>query len=92
MQAESPQLPDISQQSSRLEVGLRNCLQIEIMRRWEFSSQEEELWWVDRYGRRISDIIDGPDDRGKTIRDLCRQGKIAEAAKIVIATLNAQNN
>ncbi len=90
MQTESPQLSDVSKQSNRLEVEPRNRLQVEIMRKLGLSSAEQ-VQWVDEYGRRVSDIIDSQNETGENIRKLVRQGKIEQAAEIVIKILSLNN-
>jgi len=90
MQVEYPQLSDVSKQSNRLEVEPRNRLQVEIMRKLGLSSAEQ-MQWVDEYGRRVSDIIDSQNETGENIRKLVRQGKIEQAAEIVIKILSLNN-
>ncbi len=90
MQVESSQLPDVYRQSNRLEVGPRNRLQVEIMRKLGLPS-DKQLQWIDKYGRKVSDIIDSQDETGRNIRNLVRQGQIGQAAEIIIRLL-APNN
>ncbi len=90
MPVESSQPLDISEQSNRLDVGSRNHLQAEIMRKLGLSSDEMPQW-IDKYGQKISDIIDGQDEIGRSIRKLVRQGKIEQAAKMIIGILYSNN-
>ncbi len=74
--------------STRLEVEHRNPLQIEIMRRMlrdRFNDPSAQLSWVMENGKRVSDVIDSPDN--EEVRLLARQGNYNAAADQALALL-----
>jgi len=81
----------IDRQEARLGLQERNTVQIKIMEKMLRSeSTEEQLKWVEDYGKIVSDIIDDP--KSIEIRKLIEEGdadetKYDQAADLVISLL-----
>ncbi len=75
----------------RLETKHRDLLQVALIKKFfkEHPTHEQQLEWVEKYGEKVSDIIDDPNNEG--IRRLAREGKYEEAAALVKKILESEN-
>lgn len=77
--------PEVLESSAldRLDLKHRAELQIELMKQMigENPSPEEELAWVNEYGRKVSDLIDHHEH--EDVRSLALEENYIEAAKLL---------
>jgi len=79
---------DSQQPTNRLETRYRDLVQVALMKKSfdHHPTSEEQIDWVEKYGAKVSDILDDPNN--EEIRRLAREEKYDEAAELVKKTLS----